>query len=175
METSKPGLGWDVLSQPTFCLPVKLSLSHGSLSNCPQGLAGCRHWRAGRLCPPTSQLSPTWCLLPGLQQCPCYDPGGARTPDFGPSPATPAPLSCQGSLTFLLLRCSLQKGKKCLLKQKANKSCRLFLKFLLFWGRHVSRAAAGARLLAHHTHLPPVQPDLTGPRLQKRACAHNPA
>lgn len=148
METSKPGLGWDALSHPP------LSTCQAKPINCPQGLAGHRHWRAGRLCPHTSHLSSTWTLLPGLQQCPRYDPGGAQTLGFSPSPATPAPLSCQGSLTFLLLHSSLQREKKCLLKQKANKSWRLFLKFLLFWGRHVSRTAAGARLLAHHTPLP---------------------
>lgn len=53
--------------------------------------------------PSTSQMASTWSLLPGLQRCPWYDPGRARTPGFGPSPATPAPLSCPGSLTFLLL------------------------------------------------------------------------
>lgn len=106
METSKPGQGWDALTH--LCLPVKLSLSHGCLSNCPQGLGGYRHWRAGRLCPRTSHLSLTWSLL---QQRPWYDLGGAQTPGFSPSPATPAPLSCQGSLTFLLLYSSLQKEK----------------------------------------------------------------
>lgn len=113
METSKLVLGWNALIHLTFCLPAELSLcATVACIAVLQGLAGCD---AGGQ--EGCALAPPIYLQPG----PCsQDYSNARgmtreghRPLLQPFPptATPAPLGCQGSLTFLLLHSSVQREK----------------------------------------------------------------